>query len=419
MRILLSAFACEPAQGSEAGIGWGIASSLAREHRVHVVTTPRHRAAIERFLGEQPCAALSFSYFDFDDKFLRWVRTSAQWQIYYHCWQLRVARWAAPVVDRFNPDLVHHVTYGRYWSPSSLWKIGRPFIWGPVGGGDTTPDAFVASYSARGKRLEKARRVARFLGEQAPSVKATARHAACGFATTPETAQRMERLGTPRVALSAHAALAAAELPQLAAAAGAAGPARFCCVGNLLHWKGFHLGLEAFAAAKLRDAELVVAGDGPERAELGRLAERLGIAGRVKFTGRLPRAQVLELMDGSTALLHPSLHDSGGFVCLEAMARRRPVVCLDLGGPGLMVTPATGYSIKATQPAQAIAELAAALQRLAGEPALADTLGAAGRERVESHFLWEQKTRQFAAVYREILTPNRAPSAAGVAQNAR
>ena len=52
MRILLSAFACEPGQGSEAGIGWGIAWSLARTHTVHVVTTPRHREKIERTLGD-------------------------------------------------------------------------------------------------------------------------------------------------------------------------------------------------------------------------------------------------------------------------------------------------------------------------------------------------------------------------------
>ena len=49
-------------------------------------------------------------------------------------------------------------------------------------------------------------------------------------------------------------------------------------------------------------------------------------------------------------LIHPSLHDSGGWVCLEAMAAGRPVICLDLGGPGLQVTEKTGIKVKASTP---------------------------------------------------------------------
>ena len=65
-----------------------------------------------------------------------------------------------------------------------------------------------------------------------------------------------------------------------------------------------------------------------------KLARELGITANVKFWGGIRRAQVLEKLAECDVLIHPSLHESGGWVCLEAMAAGRPVVCLDLGGPG-------------------------------------------------------------------------------------
>ena len=64
-------------------------------------------------------------------------------------------------------------------------------------------------------------------------------------------------------------------------------------------------------------------------------------------------------------LVHPSLHDSGGWVCLEAMAAGKPVICLDLGGPGEQVTRETGFKIPALDPDQAVKDMARAMAVLA------------------------------------------------------
>ena len=98
-----------------------------------------------------------------------------------------------------------------------------------------------------------------------------------------------------------------------------------------MHWKGFHLGLRAFACANLPDAEYWILGDGAELNQLQILADNLGIAQRVKFWGKLSREETLNKLRDCHVLVHPSLHDSGGWVCLEAMAAGRPVICLDLG----------------------------------------------------------------------------------------
>jgi len=80
----------------------------------------------------------------------------------------------------------------------------------------------------------------------------------------------------------------------------------------------------------------------------------------VKDYGALEGAkQTLERLAECDVLAHPSLHDSGGWTCLEAMAAARPVVCLDLGGPGTQVTAATGIKLPAHNPDQVIAAMTA------------------------------------------------------------
>ena len=74
-------------------------------------------------------------------------------------------------------------------------------------------------------------------------------------------------------------------------------------------------------------------------------------------------------------LVHPSLHDSGGVVCVEALAAGRPVVCLDLGGPACLVTEEAGIRVRADAPAQSIQDLSAALARLAADPGLRARMG--------------------------------------------
>ena len=68
-------------------------------------------------------------------------------------------------------------------------------------------------------------------------------------------------------------------------------PIRFISVGRLLHWKGVHLGLRAFAEASVEQSEYWIVGDGPERQRLEALATDLGIANKVLFWGALPRAE--------------------------------------------------------------------------------------------------------------------------------
>jgi glycosyltransferase involved in cell wall biosynthesis len=177
-------------------------------------------------------------------------------------------------------------------------------------------------------------------------------------------------------------------------------------MGRLLHWKGFYLGVRAFAKANLPNAEYWILGEGPEQQRLQNLAEELGIAEKVKFWGRLPREQSLEKLSECIALVHPSLHDSGGWVCLEAMAAGRPVLCLDLGGPAVQVTSETGFKVSAHTPQQAVEDLAIAMTRLAEDSELRIQMGKAAQTRVREVFDREVMGLALAHLYEKVAAPN-------------
>ena len=379
---------------------------MVKYHQVWILTREDNRPTIEAELAANPIPGLQIVYYDLPVWARWWHQGLRGVQFHYYLWQIGAYYKARTLHREVNFDLVHHVTYVKYWSPSFLSLLPVPFVWGPVGGGESAPKAFWQDFSWRGKAYEALRDGGRWLGEKDPFVRLTAQRSAAIQSTTDDTAKRIYTLGTTNnVQIFSETALDSAEIAQLAERSLADRPLiRFISMGRLLHWKGFHLGLRAFAQANLpEDAEYWVLGEGPERSRLEALVADLGIENQVKFWGRLPRDETLKKLEQSVALVHPSLHDSGGWVCLESMAMGRPVICLDLGGPAVQVTPETGFKISAHTPEQTVRDLAEAMTSIAKDPQLRDRLGQAGKKRVRDYYSWEFKGQMLHQLYQEIL----------------
>jgi glycosyltransferase involved in cell wall biosynthesis len=406
LRVLVSAYSCQPSHGSEPGVGWDWIRQIARFHEVWVITRANNRDPIEQALAREPLPNVHFIYFDFPAWARFWKRGSRGVALYYYLWQAGIYRIARATGQAENFDLVHHVTFGKYWAPSFLCLLDTPFIWGPVGGGESAPGSFWQGYGWRGCLYECSRNLARRLSEFDPFVRMTARKSVLGLAKTPETAKRMERLGCRSVNIYSEVSLPREEIAALSLIPQQRGtPIRMISTGRLLHWKGFHLALEAFARVKREfvDAQYTLVGDGPERLRLERLAKSLSIADSVNFRGAVPRSEALAQLAASDIVLHPSLHDSSGWVCIEAMAAGRPIVCLDCGGPARQVTDETAIKVSAATSAAAVDGIAAAILRLARHPDLRQRLGEAGRRRVAQEFASERRAVALAAIYAKVL----------------
>jgi glycosyltransferase involved in cell wall biosynthesis len=378
---------------------------VARFHEVWVITRANNRDSIEKSLAKRPLPNVHWVYFDLPSWTCFWKKERRGIHLYYFLWQLGAYFRARKLHHQVGFDLAHHVTLVNYWMPSLLPLLPVPFVWGPVGGGESTPRLFWRSLSLRGKVYEAMRDFARRVSELNPILRLTARRAAIGLATTPKTARRLRAVGCRKVSVLSQVALTEDEILRLGSFPPSHnGPFRPISIGSLLHLKGFDLGLRAFARFQQQypATEYWIIGGGPERRRLERLTRELHIADKVIFTGGLLRREVLERLAECDVLLHPALHDSGGCVSLEAMAAGRPVICLDLGGPAFQVTDDTGIKVAATSPQQVVSDLAAALLRLAQDPALRVRLAQAGRERVAAQFDWDQKGIFMAKVYEAV-----------------
>jgi len=405
MKVLLSAYACEPGRGTELGVGWNTAWEIAKYHEVWVLTRPDDgREAIEAELIRNPNPNLHFVYFTLPVWGAGWRWGSIAFLVHYYLWQVQAYFVARRLHQEIGFDVAHHVTFVRHSTPSFIALLPVPFIWGPVGGGESAPAPFWRDFSFKNKVYETLRSAARWFGERDPFARMTARRSAVVRVTTEDTAVRVRQMGAPKVEVFPEASLTKEEIVRLMKFSNTEATAvRFISMGRLLHWKGFHLGLRAFAAAGLSDAEYWVLGDGPERDRLESLAEELGIAEQVKFWNRLPRDEALQKLGVCTALVHPSLHDSGGWVCLEAMTAARPVICLNLGGPAIQVTEETGIKVDAPNPEQAVQGLAAAMVRLAKDPDLRTAMGQAGQRRIKDFYSWESRGQQISQLYEDVV----------------
>lgn len=406
----MSAYACEPNKGSEPADGWNWALHMSRRHEVWVLTRANNRANIEKAPLATGEHHLHWVYHDLPRWAGFWKKGSRGIQAYYYLWQMTAWRVGARLHRQIGFDLLHHVTFGKYWVPSYLGLLPVNSVIGPVGGGESTPPALEQTFGGRGRWAERKRNLVRTLAGLDPVLRATLRRARVVAATTDETKQTIERLGSSRVIVEPQFGMNDDELEFFARfPMRVERPFRLISIGRLLHWKGFHLGLQAFARFNrlCPDSEYWVVSSGPEAGALKQLAADLGIASRVTFWGRLPElSDVYGKLAQADVLVHPALHEAFGNVCLEALAAGRPVICLDAGGPGLQVTDQCGFKAPVVSPEQTLASITDAMTALCRNPELRLRMGAAARERARTHFNWAGKAERMNAFYETAMSPD-------------
>ncbi len=379
-------------------------------HEGHEVWTISDRLAYEQpmrdHLAAHPMPRYHPVFFQLSPLLSKLRRRGLLGPVYYHLWQAKLRQVARRLHAEVGFDLAHHVTFGRYWSPSGLRDLGIPFLWGPVGAAESTPPVFLAELPWRERASEFLRDSVRAFAHHDPALLHTARQATISVGITHESGAALRRLGARRVEQLPQGSLEDGDfaffdrftLPPSA-------PFRVICLGRLVHWKGFYLAIRAFAsfARTHPQAELWIVGGGPFRRELERTAAQTGMTSRVTFWGQLSHADTMDRLAQAHVLLHPALHEAFGNVCLEAMAAGRPVVCLDLGGPASQVTAETGCVVPAHRPDEAVEAMAAFLTRLADDRPLLERLSAQARAHVRENFSMRSLGASLNTLYAQAL----------------
>jgi starch synthase len=182
-------------------------------------------------------------------------------------------------------------------------------------------------------------------------------------------------------------------------------------VGRITRQKGVNH-LLAAAASFHPDIQLIFCAGAPDtpqiEAETAAAVERLSQTrtGVIWVREMLPRPEVISLLSAATVFACPSIYEPLGIVNLEAMACSTAVVASAVGGiPDVVVDGKTGllvpYSPDAPQELEA--GLAAAINALCADPAQADEMGRAGRDRAVGVFAWAAIAQRTVDLYRSLL----------------
>lgn len=399
MNILISAYSCEPSKGSESEVGWGVVLEASKRHDVWVLTRVSNRQAIESD-QRSANANIRWIYYDLDPKWLYLKKFKFGIYPYYYFWQCGVMRVAKRLHLEVGFDVIQHATFCNYWMPTRLHSLGAPFVWGPVGGGEALPASFISEIGWRGCFEESLRFIARSIGERLPETRACARDSVLALAANEETAVRLQKIGCKSVEVLSQVAVHPNRSDPVKPAAEAT-PLSLLSVGRLVYWKGFSiaaraLGLAARAGVRF---EWSIVGAGPELNRLRQIVEKSGIKESVRFVGQIPIEQVYSMMRQSELLIHPSLHESGGYVCAEAMSNGLPVMCFNYGGPRVLVSPDAGILINFESPRQCREDMAAHLVRIWRERSCLEHLSQKCLKHVQSRLTWNHLGEHLNRIY--------------------
>lgn len=388
-------------------MGWQWVMHLAAHCEVTVLTRSNNREAIESKLQNIPGPHPTFVYMDLSlsmrrvKQIIRPRFISVSW--YYSMWQRRAKKKLAELCVDQNFDLVHHLTIASFRLPFAVAGHGVASIVGPVGGCEDFPEELLPKGALKIRFKETIRNwmtrlpirvgfgMKRYM--QVDQVLASTREMSQVFMQWGIESKVVSQIGMPRQEEGAHRE----ELNV------ADGRIRLLFVGGILYWKGVELALQAIAKLP-EEVTFHLLGDG---ADLGTLKEevvRLGLEDRVKFLGRKPRGEVLALYREYDVFFYPSLHDSGAFTVIEAMASGLPVICLERGGPSLSVTEACGKKVVPGSRQETVTGLSQAVEYYLQNPRMLLRQGDAGRKRVAEVYDWETKAYEMFKLYESVIS---------------
>lgn len=407
MKILISAYACEPNRGSEPGVGWECATRLSDHHEVSVITRSNNSEVIDKHIKYVTTKFnLQFIYVDLPPLFISLKRMGLlPVSLYYLLWQLRARINMHSTLHEY--DLVHHVTFNGFRFPGAWWFTPIPVVLGPLGGGSIASREFKRCFGNRWA-LEWLRGISVKLWKFNPWSVISLISADVVLAVGNNMAERLS--GLVSCADTMLETAVPKDLENISPSNPKALRKDFIVVGNIEPWKAWQITFEAYALAVKRgmvNHDLIVVGKGSQQSAAMRLADTLGLADKIKFIGELPRAELWEMIKHSRGLIFSSIRDTSGNAVLEAMALSCPVVCFNHQGVGWMTDDECAIRVEPTNWSNSVEGFAKGMTLLADDESLAERMGQSGRKRAMKYFTWDQKISAFDRTYQNIVSDYR------------
>lgn len=391
--FLISAYACEPGEGSEPGVGWNWVIELAKRHNVIVITRSNNKRKIEEYIRKRNPNNIVFYYCDVPKNLTFWKRGQRGVHLYYSIWQIICYKLAKRLIQQYMIDYAMTVTFGNIWMPTFMHWLPCKFVWGPIGGGEGVPNPLLPSMTKKQYVIELIRKVNRLIPLTNPWKNNICKKSELILVRTLDTLTCIPQKYYDKCELMIETGISKEDIEYFRKIRPISDEYQndFIICGRMYALKLFSLAIDAFAAATEIHScsRLHIVGDGPDKEKMMATVKKYGLEDRIIFEGKLSREKTLQLMASVKGLLITSAKEGGSWVMFEAMLLKKPIICFDSSGMRVVVDREMGYMIPVCTYQEAVERFKQALIDCCRQ----DTakMGAHAYQRVTEQFTWKAK----------------------------
>lgn len=406
MKVLINAYACSPIRGSEPGIGWYWSTEIAKFCHVIVITEGEYQNEIENGLKDLPQRDnIRFIYNNVTDRVRQMCNNQGDWRFYwyYRKWQRKTLEIAQGLCRKEKIDVIHQLNMQGFREPGLLWKIKGPkFVWGPVGGVENMPLAYLKGADLKLKCFCTIKNIVnKFQFLYQPNVHSAFHYADAIISSTIGTQKLIERYYHRESVLINDTGCDASVYKSTIEKFNKDGFLHLIWVGKFDFRKQLELALNTISELKDLQLKLHILGSGNEE-KYKRIAMNLGVNDCCIWHGQVDHDQVNLCMQKSDVFFFTSIHEATSTVIVEAVQNHLPIVCHDTCGFGTVVSDKIGRKISIGNPESSVKGFSKAIRFLYNNPDLLKQMSA-NCEETMLQLTWESKARKMIELYNNLV----------------
>jgi glycosyltransferase involved in cell wall biosynthesis len=400
MRILVLAYDISPYRGSESSVSWNYVINMMQSNHLAVIYG-KGKTEIDSYLNNHQMPNVSFysiAPFVYKNRIWKYVA----YYIRYRQWHKKAYTLAKTIIEKEPIDIIHYLNPIGFKEPGYLWKLNKPYVWGPVSGVHNRPFALYKALSLKGKIDALARRIVhngmlRFM----PRVRKAIKKADYIFAATPNTCKQLRAI----YHRDSH------YLPENAIINMETNNPVCYDTGNILNmiWvgrideaKALIILLDALTKIKDQSFCLHVVGYGVLFQKLKTYSEKNELSERIIWHGQVDRKQVQEIFKNAHLHIVSSMGEGNPTTIWEAMSKGVPSMTLDHCGMSGVVCEKCGIKIPIKSYNQVVDDMARHIQYIIEHPSTIQNLSEGVLECAKNH-VWSKRTVVFNEVYEKVI----------------
>ena len=407
LKILINAYACSPNMGSEPGMAWNWVSNLAKYCELYIITEGEFRSNIEKVVPTlEQGKNMHFFYNPLPDKVHKMCWNQGDWRFYwyYSKWQKKTLNLAEQIIAEHHIDVVHQLNMIGFREPGYLWKLNKPFVWGPTNAKEAFPIAYLQGAGWKKSLFIRLKnQITKMQLKHSSKVKNAVEKASCIFAASSDSVRSIHKyFGYDAVLMNE----SGCDVDDLSTQHDFAGKdfLDLLWVGRFIFTKQLKLAIQCVKVANNKKVRLhIVGGSIEEEVQYKVIADKLGVSQQCVWHGKVSHDEVQTLMQRSDVFFFTSIAEGTPHVVLEAIANGLPIVCFDTCGHGDVVNEKVGRKIPLTNPEQSAKDFAKILNELEGDRDELKRMSENCKQR-QKELSWEEKAKTMVKWYEKVVS---------------